>query len=102
MHRIFRTHGNFGSVLPVRFFAASGMVARYQGVPNNGDLRCWAQQQRQVVHSRPRLRTMELSDWLTLVFSLLGVFADAGVSWMFFRTQLIADFRSQKEKLIEL
>ena len=45
---------------------------------------------------------MVLSDWLTIVFSTLGVLAGAGISWVFFRTQLLADFGSINEKLAEI
>ncbi len=38
MNRILGTRDNFGSVLPVMFLAASGLVARCQGVPKNGNL----------------------------------------------------------------
>jgi len=45
---------------------------------------------------------MQFSDWLTIILSLLGIFSGAGISWMFFRTQLLADFTSLHEKLVKL
>lgn len=45
---------------------------------------------------------MQFSDWLTIILSLVGVLAGAAISWMFFRTQLLTDFRSLREKLLEL
>jgi len=45
---------------------------------------------------------MQFSDYLTIILSLVGVIAGAAISWLFFKTQLITDFTSLKEKLIEL
>ena len=42
------------------------------------------------------------TDWLTVSLSLFAVLAGAGISWMFFRTQLVADFRSIKEVLSKI
>lgn len=45
---------------------------------------------------------MGSSDWLTISLSLVAVLAGAGISWMFFRTQLLADFRALREALARI
>jgi len=35
---------------------------------------------------------MGQSDWLTICLSILGILVGAGISWMFYRTQMLADF----------
>ena len=42
---------------------------------------------------------METSEWLSVVLSIFGVACGAGISWVFFRTQLLTDFNKLQESL---
>lgn len=42
---------------------------------------------------------METSEWLSVALSLFGVASGAGISWLFFRTQLLADFGKLQNEL---
>ena len=44
---------------------------------------------------------MTPSDWLSIVLTLLSVFVGTCVSWVFFRTQLIADFASLRTLVLD-
>ena len=45
---------------------------------------------------------MTSSDWITIVFSLIAVLIGAGVSWAFFRTQLLTDVGKLREALDQI
>lgn len=45
---------------------------------------------------------MQLSDWLTIIFAIVGIASGAAISWLFFRTQLLTDFGALREKLTKI
>lgn len=45
---------------------------------------------------------MTPSDWITITMTLVAVLVGCGVSWAFFRTQLVADFKQILAKLSSL